>query len=100
VRKYNDYTQNPGLASGNYAFDKNFTQAVSGRADAVSGNEFASFLLGYPASATVDRNIDPAFNHFYYAVFAQDDWKVTQRLTLNLGLRWDYESPATERYNR
>jgi hypothetical protein len=100
ARRYNDYTQNPGLASGSYTFDKGWSQAVAGRADAVSGNEFASFLLGYPASAYVDRNIDPAFNHFYYALFLQDDWKISNRLTVNLGLRWDYESPATERYNR
>jgi len=99
-RKYNDNTQNPGLASGTYAFNKGFTQAVAARADAVSGNELASFLLGYPATAGVDRNIDPAITHFYYAVFFQDDWKVTSRLSLNLGLRWDYETPATERYNR
>jgi hypothetical protein len=100
ARRYNDYTQNPGLASGTYSFDKGWSQAVAGRPDAVSGNEFASFLLGYPASAGVDKNIDPAFTHFYYAAFLQDDWKLTPRLTVNLGLRWDYESPGTERHDR
>jgi hypothetical protein len=100
IRKYNDNTLNPGMAAGQYEFSKNWTQANSNRADAVSGNEIATFLLGYPTSAYVDRNIDPAFTHFYYAFFFQDDWKVTSRLTVNLGLRWDYEAPATERYNR
>jgi Carboxypeptidase regulatory-like domain/TonB dependent receptor len=100
ARRYNDNTINPGMASGVYNFDKNWTQAVVGKPDAVSGNEAASFLLGYPASASVDRNIDPAFIHYYYDTFVQDDWKITRRLTLNLGLRWDYEAPATERYNR
>jgi hypothetical protein len=66
----------------------------------VSGNEFASFLLGYPSGGYVDHNIDPAFRAKYYALFVQDDFKVTPRLTLNLGLRWDYESPRSERYNR
>ncbi|MGH9723213.1 MAG: TonB-dependent receptor domain-containing protein, partial [Bryobacteraceae bacterium] len=99
-RKYNDNTLNPGRAVGFYSFGKNWTQAVSNRADAVSGNELATFLLGYPTSAVVDRNIDPAFTHFYYAMFLQDDWKLTSRLTLNAGLRWDYETPATERYDR
>ena len=33
-------------------------------------------------------------------VFVQDDWRIKPRLTLNLGLRWDYEAPMTERYNR
>lgn len=99
-RRYNDNTINPGMASGQYNFDKNWTQAVVNKPDATSGNEIASFLLGIPQTATVDRNIDPAFVHFYYATFFQDDWKITKRLTLNLGLRWDYETPATERYNR
>ncbi|MBI3209459.1 MAG: TonB-dependent receptor [Candidatus Solibacter usitatus] len=99
-RKYNDNSSNPGAAVGSYSFGKNWTQANAGRPDAVSGNELATFLLGYPSSAVADRNIDPAFTHFYYATFFQDDWKITPRLTLNLGLRWDYESPATERYDR
>ena len=97
------YRQNflqPGAADGNYTFSKGFTQANPLRADAVSGNEFASFLLGYPSSGSVDRNIDAAYRNKYYALFVQDDWKITPTLTVNLGMRWDYESPRTERYNR
>ncbi|MDZ4800112.1 MAG: TonB-dependent receptor [Bryobacteraceae bacterium] len=99
-RKYNDNQINPGNASGNYAFGKNWTQSAAATPNATSGNEVATFLLGYPTSASVDRNINPAITHFYYATFFQDDWKVTQRLTLNLGFRWDYETPSYERYNR
>lgn len=99
-RRYNDNNINPGYASGLYEFTRAWTQANPLQGDAFSGNEFASFLLGYPASGRVDSNIDPAFRSHYYALFIQDDFKVTQRLTLNLGLRWDYESPRFERYNR
>ena len=99
-RRYNDNTRNPGLASGLYNFDPAATQANPQRADSSSGNEFASFLLGYPVSGYVDRNIDPAYRSKYAAVYVQDDFKVHSRLTLNLGLRWDYESPRVERYNR
>ncbi|MFN0100655.1 MAG: carboxypeptidase regulatory-like domain-containing protein [Bryobacteraceae bacterium] len=100
ARRYNDNSQSPGLASGQYGFLKNWTQRISNQADAASGNELATFLLGYPSSASVDRNIDPAFVHYFYAGFFQDDFKVNSRLTLNLGLRWDYETPAYERYDR
>jgi hypothetical protein len=99
-RLYNQNFLQPGAADGNYTFSKGFTQANPLRADSVSGNEFASFLLGAPSSGSVDRNIDPAYRNKYYSVFVQDDWKLTKNLTVNLGLRWDYETPRTERYNR
>ena len=89
-----------GLISGQYTFTRAFTQSNPLQADALSGNEFASFLLGYPNSGTVDNNIDPFYRGYYYAAFVQDDWKVTPRLTLNLGFRYDYEAPLAERYNR
>jgi len=99
-RRYNDNTNNPGLASGTYAFGRNWTQARALQADATSGDELATFLLGFPSSASVDRNIDPAFSNFYYVLFVQDDWKLTPKLTLNMGLRWDYEAPRFERFDR
>jgi len=99
-RIYNQNRITPGLSSGRYTFNKSFTQRDPLRADATSGDEFASFLLGYPAGGSVDLNIDPAYKHRYWALFFQDDWKVTSRLSLNFGLRWDYEQPTYERYNR
>ncbi len=100
ARRYNNNTLNPGVSSGQFNFARNWTQRLSTQADAASGDEFATFLLGYPSSAFVDRNIDPAFYNYFYAGFFQDDFKITNRLTLNLGLRWDYESPARERFDR
>jgi len=99
-RQYKDAKANPGMASGRYSFAKTWTQQNAFRADAVSGNELATFLLGYPSSGSVDRNIDPGYAHRYFALFLNDDWKLTSRLTFNLGLRWDYEAPNVERYNR
>ena len=100
ARQYKDYTENPGYASGNYSFTKAWTEANLFRADSTSGNELASFLLGYPASGYVDQNIAPVFAHRYFDLFFQDDFKLSSRLTLNLGLRWDYETPNHERFNR
>lgn len=100
ARRYNDNTDSPGASSGVYAFTKAWTQARALQSDAVSGNEFASFLLGYPASAYIDKNISPAYRNHYFAGFFQDDWRVNARLTLNFGLRYDYEQPIIERYDR
>jgi hypothetical protein len=99
-RRYNRISVGPGAASGTYGFSKAWTQADPLRADAASGNEFASFLLGYPASGNVPINIDPFYRNHYYALYIQDDFKITSKLTLNLGLRWDYETPNYERYDR
>lgn len=86
-RLYNQNNISPGMASGNYAFDRGWTQQNGRQADALSGNEFASFLLGYPVSGSVDKNINRAFSWHYYSGYIQDDWKVSNRLALNLGFR-------------
>lgn len=90
----------PTSSFGNFDFNKGFTQADPFRGDAASGNAFASFLLGIPAGGFVPINATYNYQHTYYSAFFQDDWRVSRKLTLNLGLRWDYESPITERYNQ
>jgi len=85
---------------GTFGFNRGFTQRDPLRGDAASGNGFATFLLGFPASGSVAYNIASAYQMLYWAGFFQDDWRVNSRLTLNLGLRWDYEGPLSERYDR
>lgn len=99
-RRYSDNDSNPGLASGSYTFDASWTQANPQRADSSSGNAFASFLLGLPGNGFVDRAIDTAYRSQYHALYVHDDFKVTSRFVLNIGARWDYESPRRERFNR
>ncbi|MCL6508044.1 MAG: TonB-dependent receptor, partial [Bryobacteraceae bacterium] len=48
----------------------------------------------------LDRNAARSEQSTYYGFYVQDDWRVTPRLTLNLGLRYEYEGPTTERFNR
>lgn len=91
----------PQRAGGIFEFDRTFTRGPDPtRTQTNSGHDFASFLLGTPTSGEVDINVAPRLQNTYWAVYLQDDWKTTDRLTLNLGLRMEHEGPTTERLNR
>jgi len=64
------------------------------------GQGFASFLFGIPTSGLVNNNASFADASHFYGLFAQDDWRLSRKLTINVGLRWEYEGPPVERYNR
>ena len=57
-------------------------------------------LLGTGSGDVIQNFKNVATQSFYYAFYAQDDWHVSKKLTLNLGVRWDINTPRTERYNR
>jgi hypothetical protein len=97
--------ENPyqGATYGTFNHTRQFTSLRSNVANltvADGGNAFASFLLGYTASGSVTRSDPFNWRNSYLATFFQDDWRLTSRLTVNLGLRWDYEIPTTERDDR
>ncbi|MCI0625257.1 MAG: TonB-dependent receptor [Acidobacteria bacterium] len=64
--------------------------------DNTGGNSFADFILGLPNVAHVADPVNLGHRQAYYAGFVQDDWKVTPRLTINAGLRWDINVPFSE----
>jgi outer membrane receptor protein involved in Fe transport len=68
----------------------------------VSGfGSFADFLLGLPDATQRQIGVDPAnLTGWQIAAFAQNDWRVTPRLTLNLGIRYELQTPLAERNNR
>ncbi|HEV8132960.1 MAG TPA: carboxypeptidase regulatory-like domain-containing protein [Acidobacteriota bacterium] len=101
--EYRNVRSNPvttGDFNGFFNFTRVFTRRDQNSADSTSGNSVASFLLGYPANANIGAGQAQAMQWHYTAFFVQDDFRVSPRLTLNLGFRWDYEAPVTERYNR
>ncbi len=64
------------------------------------GQGLASFLYGLPTGGQVNVNDSFADQSKTTGFYVQDDWRVSPRLTLNLGIRYDYDSPMTERFNR
>ena len=92
----------PVSPAGSYTFDNTATSSTTFAGD---GSDFASFLLGigsYPGgeSDNFTKDVIAAEANPYYAAFVQDNFRVTPKLTLNLGLRWDIFGGRTERHNR
>jgi hypothetical protein len=89
-----------GWPSGQFTFDPGFTNGPDPNAGLGNGNGFASFLLGTYGSANASYDPHWMFSQHYYAFYIQDDIKVSQKLTVNAGLRYDYESPLSDRFNQ
>ncbi len=87
-------------ASGTFSFNRGFTSLSPDTTDPGSGNAIASFLMGYMSGATATLNATPYSSWKYPVLYVQEDWRATRKLTLNIGVRWDYESPVVERYDR
>jgi hypothetical protein len=90
-------------SAGTFNFRTNETQGPNPTtASSTAGYGFASFLLGtgQPNDVLIQNWKNVAANSFYWAGYAQDDWRLNSRLTLNLGLRYDIDVPRTERFNR
>ena len=61
-----------------------------------TGHSYASFMLGLVNTAALAKSLAQIDESRYFAVYAQDDWKITKRLTLNLGTRWEAQPPWYE----
>jgi hypothetical protein len=97
LSRYNDIQASDVTPS--FSFGPSFTQLNSATAGPTSGWALASFLLGLPTGGTYTVPTTIAIQYHYIAGYVQDDWRITKNLTLNVGLRYDLETPFTERYN-
>ena len=101
-RLYRSFGFNGGYdVSPGFQFLPTYTNGpLDNSAVAPIGQEFASFLLGIPSGGQATRSASYATQDTYTAAFIQDDWKVNPKLTVNVGLRYEYETPVSERYDR
>jgi hypothetical protein len=95
LQQANNYQ--PSGLSGSYTF--NSTLTGNPLTPSGTGSGLASFLLGDVASATATTALGESEKGFSHSAFIQDDWRVSRRVTINLGLRYDYQPWATERNN-
>lgn len=90
----------PAHPSGQFAFAQAQTMQYSLDPDALQGNGLASLLTGWAQGGTLSIHPSVAEKSRETSFFIQDDWKATQRLTLNLGLRYEFSTPYQDRYDR
>lgn len=98
-RVLRSYSQDPGYNAGSFSFDPTFTGANPLVVQQSSGNSLASFLLGVPQSGYIQATSQPARQEKMFSLFVQNDIRLTDRLKINLGLRWDYLGALTDRFN-
>ncbi len=95
----------PGNAYGAFTFGSGLTQQQTAHAATNNGGTdafmgVASMLLGMPTSGNIDNNTTYYATRSYYAGYVQDTWRATSHLTVDVGLRYEFQLPYLERYNR
>jgi hypothetical protein len=93
-----DNNYQPGAVAGSFSFQRDLTGDPQNPTP--TGLGIATFWLGAVSSGSLNYGIAKADGYRYYGGFAQDDYKVSRRLTLNLGVRYDYMGAPRERFNR
>lgn len=97
LRRSMDHEVNLSTASGSFAFST-LSTGVPGNTS--TGNSLASLLVGAPLSFSVAQTQPVTRTSWYSVGFVQDDFTIAPRLTLNLGVRWETDSPIKDENNR
>lgn len=96
----NNFQDVPGLRGAlNFTNQFSCLRGSNNQCVANTGNSYADFLLGDPQTAMLSNQFEANQKWYWYDFFAQDDFKVTPKLTLNLGIRYDFSSPVWEGNN-
>ncbi|MDQ3254677.1 MAG: TonB-dependent receptor, partial [Acidobacteriota bacterium] len=97
LRFTKNFAASSNNARGNFTFNGQFTSRVPGQG---RGDAIADLLLGQTSNAQLTTLLTGDFRDQYYGFYVNDNWKVTPRLTLNLGLRYEIQTPLVESDNR
>jgi hypothetical protein len=90
-----------GNTSSNYTFGNSWVRQRDDTNNAGGlGLEWAAFMLGVPNSVAIDTNDSYYLTNGFYTAYVQDDWRLSSTITVNAGVRYEYEGGFVERYNR
>jgi hypothetical protein len=95
-----NYVESPGNINGVFTFNGYFTDQNPSGATGPTGYALADFELGYFNSASINEPAYPEYWMHEDSLFVQDDYHLSRKLTVNMGLRWDYAGPVHDKYNR
>jgi hypothetical protein len=100
-RQYRLSVQNFGNSDGTLAFGSAFvTSGTAATAGQTFGGDLADFYFGLPTAGAYDLNSRADYHSYYTGSFVEDDWRVSDHLTLNLGVRFDIDTPFREKAGR
>lgn len=92
---------NSQYSAGQFNFDRTYTQGPDPTSTTLNGgNGLASLLLGVPVAGTITITNPLFLYQKYYSLFVQDDYRITNKLTLNIGVRWEYQTPFAEKFGQ
>jgi hypothetical protein len=99
-RKIQENYYQPNLPGGGFTFNRKQTGQNPLSSSSSQGDGLASALLGFGSSGTVTIDYPTAQSAGYAGAYINDDWRISRKLTLNFGLRWDADIPRVDRFNR
>jgi len=101
LRQYNLNVDTFGNSTGTFSYSNSWVRASnSASSTTAQGQDLASLLLGLPTSGSYDLNPAASYYSHYYSAFVQDDWRISHTVTIDVGLRFDHDTPYHEKWAR